>query len=158
MKLYSFQPLFTKEGFAEHNCSFPVTSGSLSHRHRPVATHYSHRFLLWSKVTAVVERGKKSPEILTGFKLMTPWSKACFSNNSVTTITHTVHCFQCKKRMHALQTPGNNVCASHPSITACQRAGFAKPSKFVPGSPELTWVAIWGLENGKIDVSEGKRL
>lgn len=71
-----------------------------------------------------------------------------------------VHCFPASMpKQNACPPNSREQCLCiHPRITTCQRAGFAKPSKFVPGSPELTWVAIWGLENGKIDVSEGKRL
>ena len=76
------------------------------------------------------------------------------------TATHPVHRF-------LVSVPKSNTCPPnpreqylciHPHIATCQRAAFAKPSKFVPGSLELTWVAIWGLEHGKIDVSEGKHL
>lgn len=52
----------------------------------------------------------------------------------------------------------NHLCAHDREPALATGPALPNPSKFVPGSPPLTWVAIWGLENGKIDVSQRKHL
>lgn len=58
-----------------------------------------------------------------------------------------------KENLPTHRLAGNNLCAHIPEQQLATGPAFPKASKFVPGSLELTWVAIWGLENGKIDVS-----
>lgn len=150
MGVYSFQPLFTKGGFAVHNCSFPVPSRSRSHRHRSVGPRYRKS---WGA-------GLK---ILTGLKLMTSWTKACLPNDSANGWWYWwlgIGGFlpPIPKSKACLQISREQYMCTFPSTTTCQTGGFAKPSKFVPGCSALTRVAIWGLKNGKMFVSEGKRL
>lgn len=145
MKVCSFQPLFTKGGFTVHNCSFPVTSCSRSHRYRSVGPRYRKSWGVFLK-------------ILTGLKLMTSWTIACLQYNlanSTDTADPWLFSTNTKSMSSNLQGTMYAHISQHNNLP---RGGFAKPSKFVPGCSELTRVAIWGLKNNKMNVSEGKCL